>query len=110
MCCEIYMHGKIDIVVVSIMLLICFICFIIVGRFSNNTFYHFTILKLFGTVYRHPSKNDKISTDTIRDILHKIKKGNKQIVITGDFNHHLLHYERNEYINYFLNTMLENNF
>ena len=64
---------------------------------------------IIGTVYRHPTKKDKLTTEKIKSLLHTLKKENKQIIIAGDFNHNLLRYEENDYINFFRNTMLENN-
>ena len=61
---------------------------------------------LIGTHYRHPKKHsDHKFNEDLKSTLHKIKKGNKYIVICGDFNYDLLKHEYNDHINEFLNTI-----
>ena len=43
--------------------------------------------------------------ENLKVTLNKIKKINKHIILCGDFNHDLLKYEHNEYINEFIDTI-----
>ena len=60
--------------------------------------------------YRHPRKNSGDEfVENLKVTLSKIKKKkNKHIIICGDFNHDLLKYKHNEYINEFLDTISSN--
>ena len=62
-----------------------------------------------GVFYRHPRKNSGDEfVENLKVTLNKIKKRNKHIIMCGDFNHDLLKYEHNEYINEFLHTISSN--
>ena len=56
---------------------------------------------LICVVYRHPKKDDKITTDKLSETLDKIKKENKKILIAGDFNFDRLNHEHSENISNF---------
>ena len=59
--------------------------------------------------YRHPNKKDTKFTDSLTKTLQNIRKENKKIIVRGDFNFDLLQHAKNDEINYFINSMLENN-
>ena len=64
---------------------------------------------LLGVCYRHPTKKDTNFTHLLIKTLQNIRKENKKIIVTGDFNFDFLQYDKNDEINYFLNSMLVNN-
>ena len=64
---------------------------------------------LLGVFYRHPNKKDTKFTHSLLATLKKIRKENKKIIISGDFNFDLLQHGKNEEIDNFLNSMLGNN-
>ena len=64
---------------------------------------------LLGVFYRHTNKKDTKFTVSLLATLKKIRKENKKIIISGDFNFDLLQHEKNEEIDIFLNSMLGNN-
>ena len=66
--------------------------------------------RLIGVVYRHPKRNDSMTTDNLQTVLNKIKKENKNTLIVGDFNFDLLNHENNDQISKFLHMMIENSF
>ena len=66
--------------------------------------------RLIGLVYRHPYKNDPKSTGLLNETLEKIKKENKNVLLTGDFNYDLLLYTKIEEISTFLNMTIQHNF
>ena len=61
---------------------------------------------IIGVHYRHPFKYDKDYLKYLIKILDLIKKENKNVVITGDFNYNLLNYQTNTNINDFLSSLL----
>ena len=63
---------------------------------------------LICVVYRHPRKDDKLTTENLSVTLDKIKREKKKILVVGDFNFDLLNHEHNDNISDFLNMMLEN--
>ena len=64
--------------------------------------------RLIGTIYRHPTKKYTLFINTLRNT-YKIKKEKKTVMISGDFNLNLLHYDKKEMVTNFLNVMLTNN-
>ena len=64
---------------------------------------------LIGVFYSHPNKKYNKFTDSLTKTLQNIKNEKKKIIVTGVFNFDLLQHEKNDEINYFLNSMLENN-
>ena len=64
---------------------------------------------MIGCYYRHPRKtsNDDF-LEKLRQTINKIKISNKYIIICGDFNYNLLHYEHNKYVNEFISKMFSN--
>ena len=67
---------------------------------SNNKF-------LIAVIYRHPrKKNDTEFLNYLSNTLSKkIKKENKAVIITGDFNINLLNIDSDDYTNEFLNLL-----
>ena len=61
---------------------------------------------IVASIYRHPSKNDTPFLEYLEKTLNDIKKENKYIMITGDFNFNLLKHDKNKLINEFLDIML----
>ena len=72
----------------------------IISRNKPNT--------LIGVFHRHPRKKDTHFTECISKTLDKIKKEKKRVIVCGDFNFDLLNYDKNECVNSYLNTMLQN--
>ena len=67
--------------------------------------------RLIGVVYRHPSrKNDKKTIELLNETLIKIRKENKKVLITGDFNYDLLKHESDLIIGEFLQMMIGNSY
>ena len=67
--------------------------------------------RLIGVVYRHPTKkNDKKSIELLSETLTKIRKENKKVLITGDFNYDLLLHESDPTIGEFLQMMIDNSY
>ena len=67
--------------------------------------------RLIGVFYRHPTKNnDKKSIELINETLTKIRKENKKVIITGDFNYDLLKHETDSTISDFLQMMIDNSY
>ena len=64
--------------------------------------------KILGIIYRHPNNKDIDFNIALSDLLQKIVKENKEIIIAGDFNYDLLSYTKNERINDFVEIMYEN--
>lgn len=66
---------------------------------------------VIGLIYRSPKYNSTCQlTSTLKDILEKLSKENKKIVITGDFNINLLKYDTNTSTLHFLDLMMQYNF
>ena len=67
---------------------------------------------VIGVVYRHPRKKqeDKFIDYLTNTVLRKIRKENKTVFITGDFNINLLQYDIDTYTDNFLNLLLSNFF
>ena len=66
---------------------------------------------IIGTIYRHPTENDKLFIKKLRSTLSLLsKEKNKIFAITGDFNYDLLKYGSDIKVENFLNTMVENQF
>ena len=64
---------------------------------------------IVGTIYRHPKGNSLTEFQkTLKNILKIVQKENKKIVIMGDFNIDLLHYNNHNDTENFLNLMLQN--
>ena len=67
--------------------------------------------RLIGVVYRHPSKkSDKKSIELLNESLSKIRRENKKVLITGDFNYDLLKHESDPIIGDFLQMMIDNSY
>ena len=64
--------------------------------------------KILGIIYRHPNNKDIDFNIALSNLLQKIVKENKEIIIAGDFNYDLLSYTKNERINDFVEIMYEN--
>ena len=64
---------------------------------------------LIGVVYRHPTPKNTLFIKTLENLLCKIKKEKKSVILSGDFNLNLIYYEQNEMATNFLDTMLTNN-
>ena len=64
--------------------------------------------KIIGVIYRHPRRKNIGFIRELSQILKKISKENKQIVITGDFNYDLLRHNENIDVNNFITLMYEN--
>ena len=57
---------------------------------------------LIGVIYRHPKQKDKEFLQYLSNTLKTIKKGEKKIILTGDFNLNLLKFDKNKEITEFL--------
>ena len=67
--------------------------------------------RLIGVIYRHPTKrNDKKSIKLLDETLIKIRKENKKVLVTGDFNYDLLKHESDPIIGEFLQMMIDNSY
>jgi len=67
--------------------------------------------RLICVVYRHPIKNkDTKTVELLNSTFAKIRKENKKVTITGDFNFDLLNHDKNPAVSSFLHMMLDNNF
>ena len=64
---------------------------------------------VIGTVYRHPSKNNTLFFYNLKKTLKKLNREKKKIILCGDFNFDLLNFDKDEQVNEFLNTILEQN-
>ena len=53
---------------------------------------------LIGVIYRHPKQKDKEFLQYLSNTLKTIKKGEKKIILTGDFNLNLLKFDKNKEI------------
>ena len=62
--------------------------------------------KIIGVIYRHPNIKDFIPRLT--ETLHKIKKGKKETILSGDFNYDLLTCTKNNKVNEFITNLYEN--
>ena len=60
---------------------------------------------LIGVIYRHPKQKDKEFLQYLSNTLKTIKKGEKKIILTGDFNLNLLKFDKNKDITEFLNLL-----
>ena len=70
-----------------------------------------SINTVVGVYYRHPKKkSDHTFIDHLKFNIDKLKRENKIIIITGDFNYDLLTIENNVYAYDFINTMFSNYF
>ena len=71
----------------------------------------FSRLYYLGVVFflQKPSKNNTLFSEALHKTFKKIKKENKTIMISGDFNLDLLLSENNKMVSTFLNNMLMNN-
>ena len=66
---------------------------------------------IVGVCYRHPKRcSDENFNNTLKELLEKIKKENKVIIITGDFNYNLIEHELNKHTDEFINSMISNFF
>ena len=65
---------------------------------------------IIGVHYRHPLKKDEEYIKYLNKILKIIKKENKNVIITGDFNYNLLSYQKDYRVNDFLSSLLENQY
>ena len=63
---------------------------------------------IIASVYRHPYKNETAFLDYLQKTLQKIKKENKTVFITGDFNYNLLNSGNDSNIDMFLELMYTN--
>ena len=45
--------------------------------------------KIIGVIYRHPRRKDDGFINALNHIFQQIRKENKQVIITGDFNYDL---------------------
>ena len=63
---------------------------------------------LIASIYRHPSSHDTHFFDYLLSTFSKLKKENKKIFITGDFNFNLLNFNNNLDVQNFLNMMYSN--
>lgn len=63
---------------------------------------------VIGSVYRHPHKTDNSFITYMKKIFTKINKEKKLMIISGDFNYNLLHYDNSVQITEFLDLMLSN--
>jgi len=63
---------------------------------------------IVGVHYRHPLKHDEEYVNYLSNTLKIIKKENKNVIITGDFNYNLLNYQKDKKVNNFLSILLEN--
>jgi len=63
---------------------------------------------VIGVIYRHPNTRIHDFIDDIKDILTKIIKEKKRIILMGDFNIDLLKVQNNKESERFLDTMLDN--
>ena len=63
---------------------------------------------VIASIYRHPSKNDKEFLCYLKSTFKTLKKENKFIFITGDFNLNLLNYEKNNEVKEFLDILYSN--
>ena len=60
---------------------------------------------LIGVIYRHPKQKDKEFLQYLSNTLKTIKKGEKKIILTGDFNLNLLKFDKNKEITEFLDFL-----
>ena len=60
---------------------------------------------LIGVIYRHPKQKDKEFLQYLSNTLKTIKKGEKKIILTGDFNLNLLKFDKNKDITEFLDLL-----
>ena len=60
---------------------------------------------LIGVIYRHPKQKDKEFLQYLSNTLKTIKKGEKKIILTGDFNLNLLKFDKNKKIAEFLDFL-----
>ena len=51
---------------------------------------------IIGLTYRHPKHNDTAFLQYVKETFKIIKKENKKIILTGDFNFNLLKFETNK--------------
>ena len=65
---------------------------------------------IIGVHYRHPLKYDEEYINYLTKTLKIIKKENKNVIITGDFNYNLFNYQNDHKVNSFLSVLLENQF
>ena len=63
---------------------------------------------IIGLIYRHPKQNDKTFLTYLKDTIKAIKKENKKIILTGDFNLNLLKFEKNKEVSEFIELMTLN--
>ena len=52
---------------------------------------------LIGVFYRHPSEQHSNLTDALKDVLKKLRKVKKKIIICGDFNYNVLNYDKDNH-------------
>ena len=60
---------------------------------------------IIASIYRHPRKNDGPFLDYLKTTLNSLKKENKLIFLSGDFNYNLLNHEKNKEVNEFLDIL-----
>ena len=63
---------------------------------------------LIATIYRHPSKNDDAFLEYLKKTLDLLRRENKLIFLTGDFNLNLLNHDTNTQVDNFLNILYSN--
>lgn len=63
---------------------------------------------IIGVNYRHPRNSDTEYKKYLKDVFKKIKKENKNILLTGDFNYNLLKHETKKDVYDFINFMSSN--
>ena len=63
---------------------------------------------IIGLMYRHPKQNDTAFLQYLKETFKIIKKENKKIILTGDFNFNLLKFEKNKEVNAFLEILTIN--
>ena len=61
-----------------------------------------------GVIYRHPKQKDKEFLQNLSSTLKKVKKKEKKIILTADFNLNLLKFDKNKKITEFLNFFTAN--
>ena len=65
---------------------------------------------LVGVTYRHSKQKDKGFLQFLSNTLKKVKKENKKIILTGNFNLNLLKFDKNKEINEFLDNLTAKGF
>ena len=63
---------------------------------------------IIGVNYRHPRNSDLEYIKYLNNTFKKIKKENKKIILTGDFNYNLMKHETKKDVSEFINLMFSN--